>query len=207
MNLLSRLALTGIASLVLCGGGSEAKSNVDEAFNKDYLKEVFSNPIEIPRDYRRKLGDNWQEQILGDDFADDTAYKIKIQEATKENDFGGSENGLQYQVPRKDGNSVRIQFKINYMGALTPDEMKKFMEHLQNLQRLNKETLRKLIEESDRDAYRNFGSIPLERGDLYGRVLRPSTGENKTEIDVWKDFWDNAFKNLNKPEVIDLRGR
>jgi len=127
MNLLSRLALAGIVSLALVTGNSEAKYNVNMVFNKDYLKEVFSNPMKIPRDYRRKLGDNWQEQILGDDFADDTAYKIKIQEATKENDFGGSENGLPYQVPRKDGNSVRIQFKINYMGALTPDEMKKFI--------------------------------------------------------------------------------
>jgi len=198
MNLLSRLALAGIVSLALVTGNSEAKYNVNMVFNKDYLKEVFSNPMKIPRDYRRKLGDNWQEQILGENF--DSPYQIKIQEATKENDFGGSENGLPYQVPR-----MKISRQLRVIIIITPEEMNNLMKHIREVQRLNKETFRKIIEESDRDAYRNFGSIPLERRDLYGRVLRPSTGE--TEIDVWKDFWDNAFREYNKPEVIDLRGR
>lgn len=204
MNLLSRLALTGIASLVLVAGSSEAKYNVNEFSNKDYLKEVFSNPMRIPRDYRKQLGDNWQEQILGKDF--DSPYQIEIRGATKENksdvDF---ENGLPYQVSGKNKPAVRLEMRFEVLGTLTPEEMKKFMEHLQNLQRLNKETFRKIVEENEKNLYKNFGSIPLERRDLYGRVLKPSTGE--TEIDVWKRFWDNTFKEYVKPEVIDLRGR
>ena len=201
MNLLSRLALTGIASLVLCGGGSEAKSNVDEAFNNDYLKEVFLNPMKIPRDYRRKLGDNWQEQILGEGF--DSPYQIEIQDATKENDFEGSENGLPYQVPR-----MRISGQLRVITIITPEEMNNFMKHLQNLQRLNRETLRKIVDENEKNLYRNFGSIPLDRSDLYGRVLKSATAESESQkLDVWKGFWDRALKGYEKPEVIDLRGR
>ena len=198
MNLLSRLALTGIASLVLVAGSSEARYNVNEAFNKDYLKKVFSNPMKIPRDYRKQLGDNWQEQILGEGF--DSPYQIEIQEATNENDFGGSENGLPYQVPR-----TRIRGQLKVITIISPEEMETLMKHIQDVQRLNKETFRKIVEDNEKNLYKNFGSIPLERRDLYGRVLRSSTGEAK--IDVWKDFWDNAFRNLNKPEIIDLRGR
>ncbi len=163
----------GNASFIPLKPNSELESTIENSVMMD-----------LPKVSRLPLTQNWQEEILGENF--DSPYQIEIKNGTTENK---SRKGvLPYQV-RQNGEELKIQFKINYIRTLKPDEMELFMEYLKNVQNLDKV-----------ETYKNFGSIPLDRKDLYGRKLHVSP----KRVGGWENLWNEALKYESR-EVIDFR--